>query len=264
MSTLLSDGSVVDLVEGGRNVPLTKALAQEFYDKALKARLEESKAQVQAVINGIHKTFDKKFLRMISWRFLEHRVVGACEVSVDRLKEITAYRNCSAQHEVVKRFWSVLEALSNEEKVDYLRFVWGRTRLPNKEEEVLENHTIELDDSKGNDRLPIGRTCFFKLQLPAYSSASALKAKLLYAIQHCKAIDADFDRAGAPVQEEAPGLGEREGPGGRERALSEESDGARPNLFGGEPPRDHHEQYSSDPYGGEGGGGGGEEEEEEE
>jgi hypothetical protein len=95
MSTLLSDGSVVDLVEGGRDIPLTKSLAQEFYDKALKVRLEESKAQVQALINGIHKTFDKKFLRMISWRFLEHRVVGACEVSVDRLKEITAYRGCT-------------------------------------------------------------------------------------------------------------------------------------------------------------------------
>ena len=96
MSTLLSDSSVVDLVEGGRDFALTKSLAQEFYDKALKVRLEESKAQVQALINGIDKTFDKKFLRMISWRFLEHRVVGACEVSVERLKEITAYRNCSA------------------------------------------------------------------------------------------------------------------------------------------------------------------------
>ena len=96
MSTLLSDSSVVDLVEGGRDIALTKSLAQEFYDKALKVRLEESKAQVQALINGIDKTFDKKFLRMISWRFLEHRVVGACEVSVERLKEITAYRNCSA------------------------------------------------------------------------------------------------------------------------------------------------------------------------
>jgi hypothetical protein len=153
----------------------------------------------------------------------------------------------------------VLEGFSNEDKVDYLRFVWGRTRLPNKEEEVLENHTIELDDSKGNDRLPIGRTCFFKLQLPAYGSASVLKSKLLYAIHHCKAIDADFDRAGAPVQEEVPGPGDRERPASG--ALSEDSDRGRPNLFGGaENP--HNDEYSSDPYGG-GGGGGGEEEEEE-
>ena len=30
--------------------------------------------------------------------------------------------------------------MTNEEKMLYLKFVWGRTRLPLKEEEVTENH----------------------------------------------------------------------------------------------------------------------------
>ena len=68
--------------------------------------------------------------------------MGMNEVSVDRLKQITAYRNCSDTHEVIKRFWTVLEGFTNEEKISYLRFVWGRTRLPLKEEEGVENHTI--------------------------------------------------------------------------------------------------------------------------
>lgn len=142
MSILLSNGKSVDLVENGSNIPVTRANITEYFDKAVKVRLEECKPQVEALINGIAKTFDKSFLRMVSWKYFEHRVVGLTEVSVERLKEITSYRNCSDSHEVIKRFWQVLESFSNEDKIAYLRFVWGRTRLPLKEEEVVENHTI--------------------------------------------------------------------------------------------------------------------------
>ena len=123
------------------------------------------------MVDGIDKTFDKKFLRIINWKYLEYKVVGSNEISVDRLKEITSYRNCSETHDVIKRFWQVLDNFSNEDKISYLRFVWGRTRLPLKEEEVLENHTIQLDENASSARLPVGRTCFFRLELPPYESS---------------------------------------------------------------------------------------------
>lgn len=59
---------------------------------------------------------------------------------------------------------------SNDEKIHYLRFVWGRTRLPLKEEEGVESHTIQLDEKADSTRLPTGRTCFFRLELPPYES----------------------------------------------------------------------------------------------
>jgi hypothetical protein len=105
MSTMLSNDQVVDLVENGRNIQLKKHQVQEYHDKAIQTRLAESKTQVQALIDGIDKTFDKKFLRMVSWKYLEYRVVGMNEISIERLKELTAYRHCSETHEVVKRFW---------------------------------------------------------------------------------------------------------------------------------------------------------------
>lgn len=123
------------------------------------------------MVDGIDKTFDKKFLRIINWKYLEYKVVGSNEISVERLKEITSYRNCSETHDVIKRFWQVLDNFSNEDKISYLRFVWGRTRLPLKEEEVLENHTIQLDENASSARLPVGRTCFFRLELPPYESS---------------------------------------------------------------------------------------------
>ena len=61
---------------------------------------------------------------------IEKRVCGEKTVSVDLLKSITAYRNCSEDHEAIRRFWRVFESLSQEERQLYLSFVWGRSRLP--------------------------------------------------------------------------------------------------------------------------------------
>lgn len=130
--------------------------------------------------------------------------MGLNEISIERLKEITGYTNCSAEHEVVKRFWNVLEGFTNEERIGYLRFVWGRTRLPLKEEENVENHMIEVIEHWNTSMLPVGRTCFFRLQLPPYENVKKLKTKLMYSIVHCRSIDADYDRAGAIVEEEQP------------------------------------------------------------
>jgi len=67
MSTMLSNDEVVDLTENGRTIPLARDKAVLFCEKALAARLEESKAQVAALVDGIKDTFDRNFLRIISW-----------------------------------------------------------------------------------------------------------------------------------------------------------------------------------------------------
>ena len=257
MSTLLSDDTVVDLEENGRNIPLKRANAQSYCDKALKARLEESKQQVEALAAGIDKTFDRRFLRMMNWRFLEYKIVGMNEVSVERLKQITSYRHCSETHEVVKRYWQVMEGFSNDDKISYLRFVWGRTRLPLKEEECVELHTIQLDENADSKRLPVGRTCFFRLELPPYESIQQMKAKLSYSINHCRAIDADFDRAGAPNEEENP---DPNNPGEHDDA----ADGAESDASARQRRRRQGLFPDDESYGASGGsgGGGGEEEEE--
>lgn len=43
--------------------------------------------------------------------------------------------------------------------------------------------------------MPIGRTCFFRLEIPSYKNEEVFKDKLLYAIKYCIAIDADIEGA---------------------------------------------------------------------
>ena len=45
--------------------------------------------------------------------------------------------------------------------------------------------------------LPVSHTCFFQLDLPAYSTKEIMREKLVYAITHCQAIDLDRVADGA-------------------------------------------------------------------
>jgi len=49
---------------------------------------------------------------------------------MDLLKSKTSHSGCSANDDFVKFFWQALESFTEEEKSLYLKFVWGRARLP--------------------------------------------------------------------------------------------------------------------------------------
>jgi len=46
---------------------------------------------------------------------------------------------------------------------------------------------------------PVAHTCFFSLELPAYSTLAIMKEKLRYAIFNCTAIDGDDTSTGLAV-----------------------------------------------------------------
>ena len=55
-----------------------------------------------------------------------------------------------------------------------------------------EKHTInKLDRRNPNSHYPMAHTCFFTLDLPAYTTEDSLREHLLYAIHNCQDIDAD-------------------------------------------------------------------------
>lgn len=130
---------------------------------------------------------------MISWKDLELKVVGNEEVDIDRLKDMTQYKNCTEKHSVIKMFWHVLHKFDNEQRKQYLRFVWGRIRLPTRDETDIEQHTVQLDESKKKANLPFGRTCYFEIVLPPYDKEEQLKQKLLYAMSNCTSVDGEGD-----------------------------------------------------------------------
>ena len=89
------------------------------------------------------------------------------------------YVGWTEEHEVVQRFWRVMGGLSNKDRSLFIRFAWGRSRLPN----LTWPRPFKLNySSAGDEMLPIAHTCFFQLDLPQYSSDTIMRERLLVAI----------------------------------------------------------------------------------
>ena len=86
-----------------------------------------------------------------------------------------------------------LRRFTPEQRSLFLRFVWGRARLPVGAADWGDSKlTIHAKHSASPDSMfPIAHTCFFSLELPAYTTAAICHARLLYAITHCQDIDVD-------------------------------------------------------------------------
>ena len=59
-----------------------------------------------------------------------------CACSVDR------YREVDESNELIQWFWQVLESFSNDERILFMRFVSGRSRLPANPADISQRFQI--------------------------------------------------------------------------------------------------------------------------
>ena len=107
-------------------------------------------------------------------------------------------------------FWKVLESFENKDRAAFLRFVWGRVRIPKQRSAFKQKFKIQsasedetgnvIDDDKEDMKLPKAHTCFFSLSLPRYRSEKTMRDRLLYAIHNCVEMDADFRLSESEMQ----------------------------------------------------------------
>ena len=92
----------------------------------------------------------------------------------------TVYVGWTERHEVVQRFWRVMNGLSNKDRSLFLRFTWSRSRLP-KNDDWSRPFKLCYKDAT-DEMLPVAPTCFFQLDLPQYSTDAIMRERLLVAI----------------------------------------------------------------------------------
>ncbi|XP_053573266.1 probable E3 ubiquitin-protein ligase HERC1 isoform X7 [Bombina bombina] len=185
-----ADGKMVPIIPGGNSIPLTFSNRKEYVDRAIDYRLHEMDRQVAAVREGMSWIIPVPLLSLLTARHLEQMVCGMPEISVDVLKKVVRYREVDEQHQLVQWFWQTLEEFSNEERVLFMRFVSGRSRLPANTADISQRFQIMKVD-RPHDSLPTSQTCFFQLRLPPYSSQLVMAERLRYAINNCRSIDMD-------------------------------------------------------------------------
>lgn len=185
-----ASGQMVPIVSGGKSIPLTFHNRKEYSEASIEYRLHEMDRQAMAVREGMAWIIPVPLLSLLTARNLEQLVCGMEQVSIDVLRKIVRYRGIEESSPVVLWFWEVLETFANEERIQFLRFVSGRTRLPANSADISQRFQI-MNSDRGPDSLPTSQTCFFQLRLPTYSNREVLAEKLRYAINNCRTIDMD-------------------------------------------------------------------------
>jgi len=234
-TAILSNGESVELVPGGKERKVSYEDREEYVELYKNKRLHESDTQMKAIWKGIRALVPCPLLSLFTPQDLELRVCGRTEINLEVLKRNTRYRaGVKEDDKHVEYFWNVLEDFTQHERMLFLRFAWGRQRLPSETELKKEPMKIFPFPTDNPDvKLPHAETCFFNIKLPVYSSQKIAREKILYAITNTKTIDAD-------VQEEIPlggipvGLGGMMGRGGRRppRGVSYRGGFEDSSLFG--------------------------------
>jgi hypothetical protein len=181
----LSDNRLKTLKRNGHHIAVDHTNVQEYILLAKRRRLEEAKNAVQSIIRGFACVVPLSVVRSLyTWNQLENEVCGVSELNVERLKAHTSWPS-ELDSSVESMFWEVLQSFDSKESANFLRFCWGRTRLPQDPDKVFMMRVKPLV-ARGNnsidDLLPNAHTCDFSLLLPAYSSYSIMRTKLLRAI----------------------------------------------------------------------------------
>lgn len=98
--------------------------------------------QVAAVREGMSTIIPVPLLSLLTAQQLEQLVCGLPEVSVEMLKKLVRYRDITESHQLIGWFWQSLEEFTNEERVLFLRFVSGRSRLPSNPADITQKFQI--------------------------------------------------------------------------------------------------------------------------
>lgn len=107
-----------------------------------KASADSLHPQVAAVREGMSWIVPVPLLSLLTAKQLEQMVCGMPEICCDVLKKVVRYREVDEQHSLVQWFWQTLEEFSNEERVLFMRFVSGRSRLPANTADISQRFQI--------------------------------------------------------------------------------------------------------------------------
>lgn len=183
-----SAGEEVPLGKRGKAKKVTFKNAKKFADLVLSMRLHEAAEQIECIRSGMALVVPIGCLSLWSWRDLEMSVCGNPHIDVALLKKHANYEDGYEAGSIpVKLLWEALESFSQEELGCFLRFVWGRSRLPPPGSKHWEDGGFKVTKASelGPEALPRAHTCFFQLELPPYTSGRVATEKILYAVKNC-------------------------------------------------------------------------------
>ena len=196
--TALGGSRVVELVPGGSRVRVEYASRLDYSDRVAAYRLREMHAQVAAVRRGLATQLPASVIELVAWDEFEELVCGSPEVDIEEMAARAEYSGCAAGDSMCLWLWEILRSFTQPERKAFVKFVWGRSRLPSTRRGAdLHLKLQALHKTSPDAYLPVAHTwCFFSVDIPKYSTRDVMETKLRYAISNCFVIDGDETEMG--------------------------------------------------------------------
>ncbi|RHZ41894.1 hypothetical protein DYB26_013948 [Aphanomyces astaci] len=180
-TTFDSNGHLAELVPGGGQKRVTFGNRVDYCDKVEQYRVHEFDVQVTAMLRGLSTLFPVRVLTLLNWQEMEMLSCGTPKIDIALWKQHTRYDGYTDQDDTVRLFWDVMASFSDEQRSDFVRFAWGRSRLPRGK----WPQPFKLTKKAGRDSvlsLPVAHTCFFSVELPPYTTKERMHDMLLATI----------------------------------------------------------------------------------
>jgi ubiquitin-protein ligase E3 A len=176
---------VVDLVPGGRDVPVTAGNRDDFVAKYVDWHLNGSIAAPFAALRaGFFTSASTDVVHLLRAEELELLVTGTPRLNLHALERVATYEGgYAAEHPTVRAFWRVVHSFPEPLQKKLLLFATGSANAPIGGLAALPFRVQRAGPD--TDLLPTAATCFNTLLLPEYGSEDKLRDRLTVAISEC-------------------------------------------------------------------------------
>ncbi|GAB9477433.1 Nedd4 e3 ubiquitin-protein ligase wwp1, partial [Globisporangium polare] len=123
--------TVVDLVENGRDVPVTDDNKLAYLDLRFRYVLFESvSSQLYAFLKGLYEVIPQELLVLLDPEEFDLLLCGSDAVDVDDWEKHTTFTDDLRESDTKKWFWELVREMSNEYRRRLLHFATGSSRVP--------------------------------------------------------------------------------------------------------------------------------------
>jgi hypothetical protein len=177
--TTTLDRRRVELAPGGAGIPLTLSNRGAWVSSMAQLHLTQYDPLVALIRRGFFSVVPARAVRLLTWQELEVAVSGHPTTEAEVMRAHTDYEGFRAGDHTIVLFWRVMESFSNEERSLFLRFMYGRSRMPAKK----WPRRMKIVRKPGPDnQLPVSHTCFASVELSNFTSEERMRWALLTAI----------------------------------------------------------------------------------
>jgi len=179
------------LMLGGTNTLVLPSNRMRYISLVIQAAVSSYTHAIGCIRSGMASVIPDRAISLCGWRDLLRLVCGDSSIDIENLYRNTKYdsnRYYHENHPVVLNFWRAMRELSPEQKRNFVRFAWGRSRLPRGKWPIQANGNpvkFTIVPQRGHTKgIPLSHTCFFLIELPEYPDFVSLKRNLLLAITY--------------------------------------------------------------------------------